>query len=121
MRILYRPCTRLALAIIIAITASYLSGIRSLQSLLSCLSSEMSSAPALLPPSLVAEIDQLRREWGIKGASIMVVKQEKGDRFDDWREAFAGMGDRDGKGNPMQRDVSPFGYCLTSTERDTSS
>jgi hypothetical protein len=107
--------------VIISVAAFYLSRIPSPHSILLRFSSIMSQTPpGLLPSSLVAEIDQLRREWGIKGASIMVVKQEKDDRFDEWREAFAGMGQRDGKGNLMERDVSPFGYCLTSTQRDTS-
>jgi CubicO group peptidase (beta-lactamase class C family) len=110
MRILYRPCARITFVIIIALAASYLAGIRSPQSLLSFLSSKMSSASKLLPPSLVAEIDQLRQEWGINGASIMIVKQERGDRFDDWREAFVRLGQRDGEGNPMERDVSSVDY-----------
>jgi CubicO group peptidase (beta-lactamase class C family) len=70
----------------------------------------MSSNPELLPSTLVADIDRLRQKWGIKGTAIMIVKQEKGGRFDEWQEAFVGLGQRYGKGNPMERDVS-HAYC----------
>jgi hypothetical protein len=79
----------------------------------------MSSNPELLPSTLVADIDRLRQEWGIKGAAIMIVKQEKGDRFDQWQEAFVGLGRRDGKGNSMERDVSHVDCCLKSADSNS--
>lgn len=119
MRLLHRQFAQLAFAVVIAIAASYLSGIYPLDSLLSRFSSDMTQTAELLPPSLVAEIDQLREEWGIKGTSIMVVKQEKDHRFDEWQEAFAGMGQRDGDGNPMERDVSSINYSQMSAKCHT--
>jgi CubicO group peptidase (beta-lactamase class C family) len=114
MRSLRRFCARALFSIIIIIAASYLFSILPPYSLLSRYLRNMSSAPELLPSTLIADIDRLRREWGIKGAAIMIVKQEKGDRFDQWQKAFVGLGVRDGKGNPMEQDVSHVDCCLKS-------
>jgi hypothetical protein len=62
----------------------------------------------LLPRHLVGELDQLRRDWGIKGASVVVV-QRQGDG--SWKEDVIGLGVADGRGKRVDGDVravSPF-------------
>ena len=71
----------------------------------------------LLPPSFIADIDRIRQEWGIKGVSVTVVKQKKGDGFDQWEEQSVGLGVRDGEGNPMEADVRPCWHLCWITSR----
>lgn len=52
---------------------------------------------------LVREIDQLRQDWGIKGASLAVVQLKDGK----WEQDTLGFGDADEAGNAVTEHVSP--------------
>jgi hypothetical protein len=56
----------------------------------------------VLNHSLVREIDQLRQDWGIKGASVAVVQLKDGVREQD----TLGFGVADEAGNPVTEHVS---------------
>ncbi|KAJ9092582.1 hypothetical protein QFC19_008690 [Naganishia cerealis] len=56
-------------------------------------------ALSLLPQALLDELDQLRAEWGIKGASVAVVKQDQ--ETGKWKENVFGLGVADRWDNPV--------------------
>jgi hypothetical protein len=57
-----------------------------------------SSSPThpLLSPSLINDIEDLRKDWEIKGISIAAVKRDEGDPSVGWKTDFLGLGVRDG-------------------------
>lgn len=57
----------------------------------------------LVSEKLVREIDELRRDWGIHGAAVAVVR-----RGDDgsWEEDTFGLGVADSRGKAVTEDVS---------------
>lgn len=57
----------------------------------------------ILNPSLVHEIDQLRREWDINGAGIAVVRMKDDGK---WEQDMFGLGIADGRGNAVTEHVS---------------
>jgi hypothetical protein len=62
----------------------------------------------VLNPSLVREIEQLRQDWDIKGASVAIVRL----RDDQWEQDTLGFGVADGAGSAVTEHVSqkPF-FC----------
>lgn len=56
----------------------------------------------VLNPSLVREIEQLRQDWDIKGASVAVVRLKDGK----WEQDTLGFGVADGAGNAVTEHVS---------------
>jgi hypothetical protein len=56
----------------------------------------------VLNPSLVREIDQIRQDWDIKGASVAVVRLKDGA----WEQDTLGFGVADGAGNAVTEHVS---------------
>jgi hypothetical protein len=46
----------------------------------------------VLTPSLVAEIEELRKRWDIRGMSIAVVKQDGGHEYNVWKTDTFGLG-----------------------------
>jgi hypothetical protein len=59
---------------------------------------------------LVREIDELRQDWGIKGASIAVVQLKDGK----WEQDTLGFGVADGAGNAVTEHVSFRSPILSS-------
>lgn len=57
----------------------------------------------ILPRALVGELDELRRDWGIKGASIVVVQRQEDGR---WKEDVIGLGIADAEGRRVDGNVS---------------
>lgn len=60
----------------------------------------------VLTPSLVAEIEELRKRWDIRGMSIAVVKQDGGHEYNVWKTDTFGLGVADGTGTPVSEEVS---------------
>jgi hypothetical protein len=58
----------------------------------------------VLNHTLFREIDQLRQDWGIKGASVAVVQLKDGV----WEHDTLGFGVADGAGNAVTEHVSPI-------------
>lgn len=73
------------------------------------------SAPTLRPKynlvdhKLVREIDQLRQDWGIKGAAVAVVQR---DDEGGWKEDKFGVGVADARGNLVTENVSSCVFSL---------
>lgn len=59
----------------------------------------------LLTQDIIDEIDQLRKDWGIKGASVTVVRHDPVSG--DWKEDNLGFGVADRHDNPVTDKVSP--------------
>lgn len=57
----------------------------------------------LISNDVLKYLDDVRDRWHIKGAGFAVVKQ--GDDG-TWQTETFGLGERDGKGNPVDEDVS---------------
>lgn len=57
----------------------------------------------VISKDLVEDIDQLRRDWGIKGVAIAIVRKgEDGS----WKKDTFGLGVADVQGNPVTDRVS---------------
>lgn len=66
---------------------------------------------SVLPKELVQDIDELRRDWGIKGVAIAVVRKgEDGS----WKEDTFGLGVADERDNPVTGRVSSPPNSLVS-------
>lgn len=60
----------------------------------------------VLTPSLVKEIEDMRKRWEIGAGSIAVVKQDEGQEYDEWRSDSLGLGEADWSGTKVDETVS---------------
>ncbi|KAJ9118538.1 hypothetical protein QFC22_003757 [Naganishia vaughanmartiniae] len=65
---------------------------------------DKNSASNLLTQDIIDEFDQLRKDWGIKGASVAVVRQDTVSG--DWKEDVLAFGVADRHDNPVTEKAS---------------